>query len=107
MFDACFNKQISIHGDGSQRRSFLSMRNASESFSNLLTHPLTAGTYNLVDRVLAINEIADTIKTVLPETEMLFINQHMRLRELMVMPDERLKVLSQLKEMTFLRNNFV
>ena len=111
MFNACFGGRITIHGDGSQRRSFIHIRKITELLYNLLDNPLPSGTYNMIDRVLSINEIAETIKEVLPDTEMVFINQHMHLRELMVKKDERinfncLENKSFLEEMAAFRDCF-
>ena len=102
MFNSCFGKNLSINGDGNQRRSFLHIRRAAATFVNMLDCELASGTYNLVDRVMSINEIAFAMKEILPETEMVYINQHMQLKELMVMTDERLAGIQKTEDKTFL-----
>ncbi|PKP18292.1 MAG: ADP-glyceromanno-heptose 6-epimerase [Bacteroidetes bacterium HGW-Bacteroidetes-21] len=84
MFEACYNGKISIHGDGNQRRSFIQIKNAVSVLNELKNTTLQPGKYNLVDRVMSINEIAATLMEIMPEAEMVFINQHMRMKDLMV-----------------------
>jgi UDP-glucose 4-epimerase len=101
MFEACFLKRITIHGDGSQQRTFIQIRKAASILSSLLDNTLPSGTYNMVGRTLSISEIAGTILDILPETEMVFINQHMKMRELKVKKDERLTPLCPDNDITF------
>jgi len=102
IFEACFQNRITIHGDGSQQRTFIQIKKAAAILYELLKNPLPSGTYNMVGRVLSINEIADTILEILPETERVYINQHMKMRELKVAKDERLTPLCPDHPVTFM-----
>lgn len=90
MFDACFLGKIHIHGTGTQNRSFIHVEKVANIANNLLLSDLDSGCYNLVDKSFSILEIADYIKELFPDVEMIFSNQHLHLRELKVKPDERI-----------------
>ena len=87
VFEANFNRQIQIHGDGKQHRAFVHIRNVAAALSRLPDGKLDPGTYNLVDRNLGVLDIVDELKMQLPDLEFIFINQHLQLRQLKVMPD--------------------
>ena len=101
MFDASFNGKISIQGNGLQRRSFIHIEKAANILANLINSNLESGKYNLVDRVLSIMEISDSIKDLYPNLEMIFINQHLQMRELLVRKDERLMKLLTAPDLSF------
>ncbi|MGQ9847340.1 MAG: NAD-dependent epimerase/dehydratase family protein [Bacteroidales bacterium] len=101
MFDASFIGRISIYGDGMQRRSFIYIDKITEILVRLLKSELKPGIYNAVDRVMPILEIASFVQELYPDTEMLFINQHMKMRELIVKPDERILSLIKDSNLTF------
>lgn len=90
MFDACFLDRIHIHGTGEQSRSFIHVEKVVDILNNLIGSNLKSGTYNVTDKVLSILEIADYIKALFPDVETIFSNQHLHLRELKVMPDDRI-----------------
>ena len=101
MFEANFNRRISISGDGQQHRSFIHIDKVTNVLHNIINNHFPSGTYNLVDMNISIIEIANTIKEIFPKLEMIFINQHLSLREIMVKPDERLKKISTFPLQTF------
>ncbi len=88
MFDASFIGRINIYGDGLQRRSFIYIDKITEILVNLLNADLSPGIYDAVDRILSIIEVASVLKEFYPSLEMLYINQHMRMRELIVKRDD-------------------
>lgn len=87
VFEANFNKQIAIHGDGKQHRSFIHISHVSTALSKLIDGNASPGLYNLVDRDLQVLDIVDVLKELIPELEFIFINQHLKLRELIVKPN--------------------
>jgi len=101
MFDASFNGRINIYGDGMQRRSFIYIDKITEILRQLIQSDLKPGIYNAVDRVMPILEIASAIQELYPDMEMLYINQHMKMRELVVKPDEAILSLAQASNLTF------
>ena len=101
MFEANFNGRISISGDGTQHRSFIHVDKVCNVLGNIITDSFPSGTYNLVDMNISVMEIANSIKEIYPKMEMLFVNQHLSLREILVSVDERLKKISTFPVKTF------
>ncbi len=91
VFEAHFNKRLTIHGDGRQHRSFIHIDHVAEALGSILDAPVPSGTYNLVDRDLEVLDIVDVLKQLIPDLEFIFVNQHLKLRELKVKPSEVLK----------------
>lgn len=87
VFEANFNKIVTIQGDGKQSRSFIHIDLISKALNNLLSSKLPSGTYNLVERSIKVFDIVDELKQLIPELEFIFINQHLKLHELKVLPN--------------------
>lgn len=84
VFEAHFNKRISVHGDGKQSRSFIHISLAAKALHKLLYTDVKPGTYNLVERSIKVIDIVDELKSLIPKLEFIFINQHLKLAELNV-----------------------
>jgi UDP-glucose 4-epimerase len=84
VFEANFNKLVTIQGDGKQSRTFIHIDMVAKALSNLLTADLPSDVYNVVDRNLKVIDILDVLKELIPALEFIFINQHLRLQELNV-----------------------
>ena len=84
VFEANFNRIVTVQGDGKQSRSFIHIDRVAKALNNCLTTDLSGGIYNLVERSIKIFDIVDELKQLLPELEFIFINQHLKLRELSV-----------------------
>jgi UDP-glucose 4-epimerase len=84
VFEANFNRLITIQGDGRQSRTFIHIEMVAKALSNLLTADLPSDVYNVVDKNLKVIDILDVMKELLPDLEFIFINQHLRLHELNV-----------------------
>ena len=84
IFDANFNRMISIQGDGKQSRTFIHIEMVAKALNNLLTADLPSDVYNVVDKNLTVIDILDVMKELIPDLEFMFINQHLRLHELNV-----------------------
>lgn len=93
MFDASFTGRISVNGNGKQHRAFVHIDKLVSVLKNIITSGYDSGTYNLVDKNLSVIELSELIKEIYPNIEMIFINQHLKLRELIVVPDERIQKL--------------
>jgi UDP-glucose 4-epimerase len=86
-FEANFIKRLNIHGNGTQSRAFIHIDALSEGLSQLATKEIPSGIYNFVAKNYAVMDIALALKDLLPNIEMLFINQHLKLRDLQVSND--------------------
>lgn len=84
VFEANFNRIVTVQGDGKQSRSFIHIDRVAKALNNCLTTDLSGGIYNLVERSIKIFDIVDELKQLVPELEFIFINQHLKLRELSV-----------------------
>ena len=84
VFEANFQKRITIHGDGNQSRTFIHINAIASALDNVLTSDLPGGTYNLVERNIKVIDIVDDLKQLIPDLEFIFINQHLTLHELNV-----------------------
>lgn len=95
MFEANFKNKITINGDGNQSRAFIHIHYASQLISQiLLNNSVKPGTYNATEENFTVNDIVDVIKDLYPNLEMIFVNQHMKLRGLQVEIDGRLNELN-------------
>lgn len=91
VFEAHFSKKITIHGDGRQHRSFIHIDHVACALEKVLDGQITSGMYNLVDRDLEVLDIVDVLKEIIPELEFIFVNQHLKLRQLKVSPSTLIK----------------
>lgn len=82
MFDANFNNKISIHGNGKQSRPFIHVNKVASVLKNLPFSKAPSGVYNVVGQTMTILDIVDVLKEIYPELEFIFINQHLKLREI-------------------------
>jgi UDP-glucose 4-epimerase len=88
VFEANFEKRITVQGDGNQSRSFIHIDVIATALLNILNANLKGGTYNLVERNIKIIDIVDELKQLVPNLEFIFINQHLKLHELHVKANE-------------------
>ena len=72
---AFFEGRISVEGDGTQRRPFIHIRHAATVFQKLVTEFTDSGVYNLVDQNRSIMDIANHLKDLKPDLEMMYIEQ--------------------------------
>jgi UDP-glucose 4-epimerase len=84
VFEANFNRIVTVQGDGKQSRSFIHIDRVSKALNNAISSKLPGGVYNLVERSIKIFDIVDELKQLIPDLEFIFINQHLKLRELSV-----------------------
>ena len=89
-FEANFHNRITIQGSGEQHRAFIHVNDLVHDLAKLIEHDNDHGIYNLVSKNLSISEIADVYKTLRPDLEFLFIDQHLDLRNIQV--DTNLKL---------------
>jgi UDP-glucose 4-epimerase len=97
MFDAHFTNRITIQGSGKQHRGFIHVKKVVQDLADLLEHELPSGTYNLVDKNMTVMEVANGLREVYPEMEMLFILQDRKSRSLFVDREGPLNSISRYK----------
>ncbi|MBP7496932.1 MAG: NAD-dependent epimerase/dehydratase family protein [Bacteroidales bacterium] len=101
MFEANFNNRISISGKGEQIRAFIHIDKLVDILYNICFTDFPSGIYNAVDINLSINQIAETLKDVFPGLEMIFINQHLNINKIQVLPDTRIQNIATYPQKTF------
>lgn len=112
LFDSHFVGRISIHGNGNQKRPFISLDKTTTILANLLGGKLDSGVYNLVEHNKSIMDLVEIMQSQNPDMEMIFTNQHLELPQQMVKTDDRIMKLYDGKKMSFedelnaLKNHF-
>ncbi len=101
MFEVNFMGRVQINGNGQQTRAFIHVDKVVNLLCNITGHSLEAGIFNLVDQNLSIFGIANTIKEIYPHMDMIFVNQHLVMREIKVERDQRLDALRTLQPISF------
>lgn len=92
MFDANYKGRITVNGTGEQHRPFIHIQKVAAALENLCCqNKVSIGTYNLVDKNMAIGEVVEAMRKIYPELEMLFVNQQMKMRQLKVEPSVEMK----------------
>lgn len=101
MFEANFNGRIQITGNGKQKRAFVHVDKVVNLMGNLLHHDLPPGIYNFSEHNLSIEGIAHYIREIYPSLEIIFVNQHLVMREIKIREDARICPLMTLPPVSF------
>jgi UDP-glucose 4-epimerase len=88
VFDAHFKGRISIFGSGEQFRPFIHVRQLVHAITRVIQEEIDPGVYDLVERNETVLSIAEVIKEVYPEIDMIFVGQNMEMRNLKIRFDE-------------------
>ena len=95
MFEAHHGGRANRIGDGTQSRAFISLDSFSKQVSFVMFNSLSAGTYNLADVNLSINEILDYYFELFPELEVITIEQNAKLKSVNIeVPTKLSKLMS-------------
>ena len=92
MFNAQYSGRIKIMGNGTQKRSFISLDSVVKELGGLALNKrnVTPWKYNLVNHNISILEVAETVRELYPELETIFVNQHLKMRQVIVENSEEL-----------------
>jgi len=93
LFAAAFENRIKILGEGIQKRGLIHIDSLIDILVTLIDSKIETGTYNVVEKSYSILEVADELKSIIPDMEMLFVNQHLKLRNIDVSPDSKINAL--------------
>ena len=97
VFGAAFENRIKILGEGEQKRGLIQINNLIDILVGIIDTDLKPDTYNVVENSYSILEIADVLKSIIPEMEMLFVNQHLQLRNIDIAPNKEINRLIKTK----------
>jgi len=84
IFDAHFKGRISIFGSGEQYRPFIHVRQLIHAITRVIQNYVSPGTYDLVERNETIMTVAEIVKEVYPDIDMIFVGQNMEMRNLKI-----------------------
>lgn len=90
MFEANYNGRITINGTGEQTRPFIHINDVAEVIEKVIKNRKCVKVGNLVSNNYAIGEVVEQLRKVYPDLEMIFVNQHMKMRQLLVEGSEEL-----------------
>ncbi len=88
VFNANYQRRISINGNGTQARAFIHIDTISEILANLISTQADPGIYNVATNNLRILELVDVLKGIFPDLEFMFVNQHLNLRGIRIQPNQ-------------------
>ena len=91
VFEAWFAGGVEVQGTGEQRRALLHVQTSARALEAAVAGLIGAGTYDLVDRGASVLDVVRSLRGLLPETEVMFISQHLTLPDAQVARDPRLK----------------
>ncbi len=100
MFEANFTNRLLIYGDGVQRRSFIQIDRLCSTLKEIGLTDIAPFTCNLVENTLSIEEIVAELRLLYPSIEMVYANQNMKMRSLIVKPDSRFSELTSIGKRT-------
>ncbi len=85
MFEANFLGRVRINGNGNQGRSFISVQKLAYMINELIRNQeIPAGTYNLAEFNMNINQIAGQMRDLYPNLETLYVNENMDILQTIV-----------------------
>lgn len=90
VFQAHFQGRITVRGSGTQRRPFIHVDAVVRTLAALLAPNELRGTYDLVEQDYSVVEVVEALRGRYPETELLFVDQHLDLLSMQVERDGRL-----------------
>jgi len=97
VFQAHFKGRIQIPGNGRNRRSFVSIAKVAATLASFIHTESPSAIFHLADYNLQVLDIVDTLQELYSELEFIFINPHLQLQDLALMPSEKLNSFSNLK----------
>ncbi len=109
-FDAVINRfvlhtrhyrKVTINGNGEQERAFVHINRVTGFLERLIFKEEWKPVYNLVDHNLSVNDIAYTLKELVPDLEMLYVDQQLSLRQVRVEPHDAVVDLLGLPDQSF------
>ncbi len=81
-FEAKFRRRVTIEGSGRQTRPFVQVAKLAQAVRGAVFNPAIEGTYNFAEHNIEILEVADGLREIFGDLEMLFIDQDIRMSEL-------------------------
>ncbi|MBS1546503.1 MAG: SDR family oxidoreductase [Bacteroidetes bacterium] len=90
LFQAHFQGRVTVRGSGEQKRPFIHVDAVVGTLLAALSPGSPLGTYDLVEHSYSILQLVEALRGHYPETELLFVDQHLGLMSMEVARDARL-----------------
>ena len=100
VFQAHFQGRITVRGSGEQRRPFIHVDAVVSTLMGLLGATELRGIYDLVEQDHSVVELVEALRGVYPDTELLFVDQHIDLLSMRVKRDDRLSGIQPIRDRT-------
>ena len=91
VFDAHFTRRVAVHGDPGHTMTHISLYRLVEVLARMVRRDLPSGVYNLSHRQMATGELVEALRELYPDLETIFVDQHIPLKDLTMVCDERLR----------------
>ncbi|MCW5899027.1 MAG: SDR family oxidoreductase [Flavobacteriales bacterium] len=91
LFEAHHKGRISISGSGHQQRPFIHIDGVIGTLGALVHGAPLSGTFDLVEHDLSVLDLVEALRSLYPQLEFLFVDQHLELLSLKVPRDARLQ----------------
>lgn len=100
LFQAHFQGRVTVRGSGEQRRPFIHVDAVVGALHAALAPDSPSGTFDLVENSWSVLQLVEALRGLYPETELLFVDQHLELAGMEVERDPRFAVLQPLRQAT-------
>lgn len=90
LFQAHFQGRITVRGSGEQKRPFIHVDAVVAALGAALVPNGPTGTHDLVEHSWSVLQLIEALRSIYPETELLFVDQHLELMSMEVARDTRL-----------------
>lgn len=98
LFQAHFQGRVTVRGSGEQRRPFIHVDAVVATLAALTVDRGLKGTFDLVERSLSVVQVVEALRNIHPDTELLFLDQHLDLLSMEVERDPRLEGVQPMRE---------
>ena len=100
LFQAHFQGRVTVRGSGEQQRPFIHVDAVVAALGAALEVNGPTGTFDLVEHSWSVLQLIEALRALYPETELLFVDQHLDLMSMEVARDERLASIQPLRTAT-------
>ncbi len=100
LFQAHFQGRVTVRGSGEQRRPFIHVDAVVGTLLAALAPNNHSGTFDLVENSWSVLQLVEALRGLYPETELLFVDQHLELASMEVERDARLADLQPVRHAT-------
>lgn len=82
MFQANFLGKITINGSGDQHRSFIHVDKLADVTTRVVDQKVSPGIYNVVEHNYSINDVADAVRVLYPDLDVIHANFNIRMKDM-------------------------